>query len=41
MIRQFMQITVTRTPLPGVLIADTPFARDERGFPFGAWQEVS
>jgi dTDP-4-dehydrorhamnose 3,5-epimerase len=37
MIRQFMKITVTRTQLPGVLIVDTPYKRDERGFFLEAW----
>jgi hypothetical protein len=41
MMRQFMTITVTRTLPPGVLIADTPFTRDERRFSLEAWPEVS
>jgi dTDP-4-dehydrorhamnose 3,5-epimerase len=32
-----MQITVTRTPLDGVLLVDTPYSRDERGFFLEAW----
>ena len=32
-----MKITVTRTQLPGVLIVDTPYNRDERGFFLEAW----
>ena len=32
-----MKITVTRTQLPGVLIVDTPYKRDERGFFLEAW----
>src|SRR5262245_6376591 len=32
-----MKITVTETSLPGVLIIDTPFNRDERGFFVEAW----
>jgi len=32
-----MQITVTRTPLEGVLLVDTPYTRDERGFFLEAW----
>jgi dTDP-4-dehydrorhamnose 3,5-epimerase len=32
-----MKITVTQTPLPGVLLIDTPFHYDERGFFLEAW----
>jgi dTDP-4-dehydrorhamnose 3,5-epimerase len=32
-----MQITVTATPLDGVLLIDTPFHYDERGFFLEAW----
>ncbi|OFW05477.1 MAG: dTDP-4-dehydrorhamnose 3,5-epimerase [Acidobacteria bacterium RIFCSPLOWO2_02_FULL_67_36] len=34
-----MKITVTRTPLPGVLLVDTPYNRDPRGFFLEAWHE--
>ena len=34
-----MKITVTRTPLPGVLLVDTPYNRDSRGFFLEAWHE--
>jgi dTDP-4-dehydrorhamnose 3,5-epimerase len=34
-----MKITVTRTPLDGVLLVDTPYNRDPRGFFLEAWHE--
>jgi dTDP-4-dehydrorhamnose 3,5-epimerase len=34
-----MNITVTRTALPGVVLVDTPYTRDARGFFLEAWHE--
>ena len=36
-----MKITVTRTPLPGVLLVETPNNRDPRGFFLEAWPVLS
>ena len=34
-----MKISVTNTPLDGVVLIDTQFFRDERGFLIESWQQ--
>src|ERR1051326_4697796 len=34
-----MKITVTKTPLEGVVLIDTPFSKDERGFFIESWHQ--
>src|SRR5262249_43555489 len=37
--REFMQITVTKTPLDGVVLIDTKYFKDERGFFIESWHQ--
>jgi dTDP-4-dehydrorhamnose 3,5-epimerase len=34
-----MKLSITRTPLEGVVLIDTPFARDDRGFFIESWHQ--